>query len=72
MTAFTAPSTFAHTTLVDRVLLRASARLDAVVSARLARRAESVRQTPLLVHQTHVAEARQTATALAAMGILPR
>jgi hypothetical protein len=72
MTAFTAPSTFAHTTLVDRALLRTSARLDSVISARLARRAESVGKTSSLVRQAQVADARQTATALAAMGILPR
>lgn len=71
MTAYLAPATFARATGVERALLRASARIDAFVEVRLARRTAAATLSTAERSERH-ADARDSAIALAAIGILPR
>ncbi len=72
MTAYTAPATFARATGFERALLHTASRIDGFVSLRLERRAAAVEPDAVASHAAQAAEARQTATALAGIGILPR
>jgi hypothetical protein len=76
MTAITSPYfrtrlAATRTNVIDRALLRTAGVLDALVQARLERRAGDVRHHALAA-QDAATTARRNAEALAALGMLPR